>query len=621
MKKRRILALFVCLCLLLPIFSGCGIVKTPEDGVTVTKPTRPDIGDGVYNVGSEPLPYTPEELYQQLFDANNKVTINLDMSSGELQKMQDDYRAYRDKGSKSPIYRKTDVVITITTATETSTYRIPEVGIRMKGNTSRTSFYDAAKGIYKYIHFRLDFGETFDNEAYYGSEVNVWQTENALQERKDRTFATLEKLELRWNKCYDSTYLKEIYAYDLYRSEGVLAPRANLSSLDWAGVHMGIYVMVEPIDDVFIQRNLPEADWDGDLYKCGRIHEGATFTNLNSVGIENEDNSEFYVYDLKNNKKTSQHEALTALVNGLNNGQMTRERFAELVDVERFLSYTAVSYFLGNPDDLRHNYNNFYLYFLKSSGKAVFIPYDYDRCLGVTVEYNPSGHAMTRDNPFSEFSEGGPNGIQDQKNPLFLHSVVKGGLFVRDYAAVLTKVSQNELLKPETFEARFRIAEALYQKDVQPGKELENAHGRDFRFDLNRTSPANRNDNMSFKDYITAKLNAFRGYIANVDQYADYVRPIPNRYFIRGDFNDWSNRDEYALTEEDGLWVYTLRFNHEFSFKVYDDQQQGWYGSECLPEDNTVEFTTNDHTNIRLRPGSYKVTFDPETFVITLSEV
>mgnify|MGYP002514839054 CR=1 FL=1 len=614
MKKRRILALFVCLCLLLPIFSGCGIVKTPEDGVTVTKPTRPDIGDGVYNVGSEPLPYTPEELYQQLFDANNKVTVNLDMSSGELQKMQDDYRAYRDKGSKSPIYRKTDVVITITTATETSTYRIPEVGIRMKGNTSRTSFYDAAKGIYKYIHFRLDFGETFDNEAYYGSEVNVWQTENALQERKDRTFATLEKLELRWNKCYDSTYLKEIYAYDLYRSEGVLAPRANLSSLDWAGVHMGIYVMVEPIDDVFIQRNLPEADWDGDLYKCGWTNQPANMTSMGSIGIEDEDSGKFYVYDLKTNKKSSTHTALRNLITRLNSPSLTKDEMAKLVDLNSFISYAAVSYFLGNPDDMRNNYNNYYLYFVPSTGKAIVIPYDFDRCLGLTFEWNPTGNGGTKDDPFSDRTSSN----DQQRSPLFTKSVVKGGFYVKEYSDALKKVAANPMLKIATFESWFNRANKTYGSLVQPSRKFYNADGRDFKFSLGD----NIAGNISVNRYLTEKMNTYNRAMGNLDNILDYERPEQVVYYIRGQFNNWSDQSQYAMTIKDGKATITLNIpsgdDRARRFKVYNCITQMWY--QDVSEESTANYSyLGDHRNIVLPQGRYKIVFDIETELITIT--
>lgn len=637
---KRIICLLLALVLLL---SGCKVLNDPGETTTVpsqdgnsdpvpgpdTDPvvpsvtvpyeeTVPDSSDDIIDIGYERLPLAEEDLYEQLFDPNCKVEIDIDMSDAELSKLQADYERYRDMGSKSPIYRMADVTIKI----NGTAYRIADVGVRMKGNTSRTNFYKPEEGgLYKAIHLKLDFQETFDEPAYYGSETRQWVNEDQRKARKDRTFATLEQLEMRWNKCYDSTYLKETYAYELYRSEGVLAPLTNLCSFDWSGVHMGIYTINEPVDKVFLEKRLPEADLGGDLYKCGWTWEPCTFTNMNSIGIEDEDKGEFYCFDLKTNKKTSDHSTLKNLIRQLNSGNVTKELFESLVDVDNFISYAAVSYFLGNPDDLRNNYNNFYLYFLKSSGKAIIIPYDYDRCLGVTVEYNPSGHGMTSDNPFSDIREGAQNKGDKQENPLFLYSVVKGGFFVRQYADALTRVSANSLLKPETFKMWFDRASGLYGGDVQPSKTLRNMEGRDLRFDLYRTSAFDSQGNISFDNYIATKMGYFNTFMAKVDEYINYVRPQPSNFYIRGDFNDWSNREEYGMKNEDGLMTFTLSFSHNFAFKVYNNLEQEWLGVECLPEDNTVEFTTNDHGNIKLKPGTYKVTYDPETKIITLEKL
>ena len=628
---KKMIALLSCLAILVGM-AGCGVLNEPgttestgsmdRPGVTQsveTKPTvpLPEDTDGVIDVGVDRLPVPEEELFAQLFDLDTKISVDIDMSAEELQKMQDDYERYRDMGSKSPIYRRADVTITIGDIA----YRIADVGVRMKGNTSRTSFYKEEEGgIYKAIHLKLDFQETFDDEAHYGSDAQVWQDDAARQARKDRTFATLEALEMRWNKCYDSTYLKETYAYELYRSEGVLAPYTNLCSFDWSGVHMGVYTINEPVDKVFLEKRLPAEDLGGDLYKCGWTWEGASFTNTGSIGIEDEDKGEFYCYDLKTNKKTSQHEAITALIKGLNSGSLTKEKFAQLVDVDNFVSYAAVSYFLGNPDDLRNNYNNYYLYFLQSSGKAILIPYDYDRCLGVTVEYNPSGHGMTSDSPFSDLREGAQNGPQSQDCPLFKYSVCKGGWYLREYADALTRVSQNTLLQKSTFKQYFDRAAGLYGGDVQPSRTLRNMEGRDNRFELQRTSSFDSQGNISFDQYIDAKMKYFNQYMQDVDDLLNYVRPIPTGYYIRGDFNDWSNRDEYAMESVDGIMTFTLRFSHDFSFKVYNDPEQDWLGEECVAEDNTVPFTTNDHGNIQLKAGTYIVRYDPETMIITLEK-
>ena len=603
-----------------PNASENSVPTTSGNNTTATLPAA-NANDGIIDVGQETLPYSEEQLYLQLFDPRNKIEVDLDMADSELQKLQDDYDRYDEMGSKSPIYRKANVSITITNVQDTVTYRIPEVGVRMKGNTSRTDFYNAEEGIYNFIHLRLDFQETFEDETYYGSERTIWNDEKKLKQRKDRTFATLEKLELRWNKNNDSTYLREVYAYELYRSEEVLAPNATLSVFHWNNANMGIYVLVEPVDKVFIQRNLPEEDWDGDLYKCGWVWQPVTFTSQKSIGIENEDNGEFYTYDLKTNKKTSQHESLKKLLTGLNNGAVTRESFGSLVDVDYFLRYAAVSYFLGNPDDLRNNYNNCYIYFRKSSGKMIVIPYDYDRCLGVTVDYNPSGHAMTKENPFGDMAEGKSDGPGKQESPLFLQSVVKGGFYVKEFADVLEQVAANELLKPDTFATRYYAASSMYGRDVTPERTLHNRRSDDFSFDINRTDSATGDSNMSFKDYVNAKMTAYQGYRNKISEYTDYVRPVDPTFFIRGDFNDWSNRNEYGMEAVDGKMVYILNMNRKFSFKVYDNINQEWYGTDFFPEDIDLVYDTNDHANVILDPGTYEVVFDQENLILYVTKL
>lgn len=644
---RRIFAILLCLLLL----TGCGKTEQADTTTTTTatadsqtqstSPTHPSETEPSVPSETEPTeppetnpteppvtnpPYVPPEeepvtderaIYDALFDLNNKIEVDIDMTDAELQKMQDDYTKYKEMGSKSPIYRRANVTITI----NGTAYYIPDVGVRMKGNTSRVNFYkEENNGIYRAIHFKLDFQETFDDVDYYGAEALNWASKEERDARKDRTFATLEKLEIRWNKCWDNTYLRELYAYELYRSEGVLAPLVNQCSMDWSGIHMGVYTINEPVDKEFLKKRLPKEAVGGDLYKCGWTWEGASLKNTNSIGIENEDNCEFYCYDLKTNKKTSNHEAITTLIKALNNPNLTKERFEELVDVESFLSYAAVSYFLGNPDDLRNNYNNYYLYFRADNGKAVIIPYDYDRCLGVTVEYNPSGHAMTTDNPFSDMREGAQGGPQPQDVPLFNLTVVKGGWYVREYANRLNQVSENRLLKKDTFSSYFIRAKALYGNDVTPDRWLKNMEGWDPAFDINRTSSASDMWNMSFGDYIDAKMAAFRGYMAKVDQYLDYERPVPSTHYIRGDFNGWSNEDRYAMKNENGLMTYTLTMNKRFSFKVYDDINGNWYGVEWLPEDWDLEYDTDGHNNFNLRPGTYYITFDPEKEIVTVTK-
>ena len=600
----RFAAIFLCVALL--ALTGCTAV--PGDAPLSTAPTAPD-GDP-----------SEEQLFALLFDIENKITLRLDMTDAELAKMQADYDKYDRNGGKSPIYRRGDLHVTVTTPTGSAyACTVDDVGVRMKGNTSRTDFYSQDEGIYNVIHLKLSFQETFDDPDEYGSDALTW-TESERDERKDRTFAKLEKLDLRWNRCDDGTYLKEYFAFHSYRQNGVPAPHTNLASFDWAGIHMGVFTINEPIDKVFLAKNLPEEALGGDLYKVGWAgSRNGSFTNTDSIGIENEASAEFYAYDLKTNKKSSDHQSLIQLIQKLNSGEMTQERFAELVDTDSFLPYCAVSYLLGNPDDMRNNYNNFYIYFRGDNGKAMIIPYDYDRCLGITTHWNPTGNGVTADNPFTT-KQLATN--EDQENPLILYSVAAGGFYVREYALLLEQIARSSDFSLETFNELYEIAEANYARDAKPGKAFRNTDGLFMEFDLDRTSDFSSNGNISMKEYLDAKLGTLDWYLDQVDTYASKEPFKPeSAWYIRSSLTDWQCDEAYRMTEDGGKPTFMLTLRNQTPFKVYNQQQDDWFGSECVGDENTVPFETDSHTNIILPAGTYHISMDPVTGTITLERI
>lgn len=594
---KQIISILLCIMVLCSLWGCEANVETESTGITVPNP-----------VDSAQL-----EVFNTLFDIRNTVTVQLDMEPAQLAKMQEDYNTYY----KSPIYRKANLRITITTPDQkTTVYEIPEVGVRMKGNTSRTDFYNEEEGIYNLIHLKISFQETFDDPQYYGSDKKEW-TEEERQARKNRTFATLEKMDLRWNRCDDSTYLKEFFAYETYREYGVLAPHVNLCSFDWAGIHMGVYTINEPVDKIFLAKNLPAEALGGDLYKIGWVgNENGSFTGTNSIGIEDEETGKFYAYDLKTNKKTSQHQALIGLIQALNQN-VTKDSFAKLVDLDRFLPYCAVSYLLGNPDDLRNNYNNCYIYFRADNGKMMIIPYDYDRCLGVTAHWNPTGDGVTSDNPFSTTVNADGKA---QYSPLFLYSVVAGGFYVREYASILETIANGSWFTQEKFAAFYQIAQKNYAAYSKPGKEFYNTQGLLLSFDLDRTSPFSDYKNISIREYLDAKRNTLAFYLSDLDKYAEGSTQRPTRYFIRCDKTNWQNDDQYAMESADGMIAISLRVTGQIRLKIYDDQTGKWYGTECIAADCSVAFDTDDHTNIVLQAGTYRIIFDPVTEIVTLEK-
>ena len=630
---KKLLALFLVALSLFSTLVSCNIVikPTPEspetDTPTSNNPGASNVPDenytpksAVYSDGS-----TEEDDFINLFSPDVLVEINIDISKEQLALLQADYERYSSFGSKSPIYRMADLYVKMTLPSGTvKEYHIEEVGVRMKGNTSRTDFYNSNDGIYNLVHFKLDFGETFDDEEYYGSSAKVWADKDARKARKNRTFATMEKIDLRWNKEDDATYIREIYSFDTYREMGVLAPHVNLASLDMGGVHLGLYTVNEPVDDIFLEKNLSEELLGGDLYKCGwGVNGGASFMSYCSFGIEDEDSAYFPAYDLKTNKKTSNHEALKNFISEINKSGVTKVKLEELMYVDNFISFAAVSWFLGNPDDLRNNYNNYYVYFTPE-GKAMFIPYDYDRTLGISHDWNPSGNGMTKDDPFTKNMMGSGG---KQQNQVYLLTVLSGGYYVEEYKARLVEIANSTLFSNARFEDRYNRAKALYNDLAEPSKDLHNDGGHHTYFDINISAdPSDPKGNISYYDYISLKIQTLNKSLglsdnSNNSGSAGSDKVEIGNYYIRADFTNWEVKSGYKMSTTDGVvYTFEVKVDNQNKLKVYDNDGDKWIGTESVDADASCDFTTDKRGNIVLGEGTYIIKYNLDTNTVIIEE-
>ena len=298
------------------------------------------------------------------------------------------------------------VPCTFTYTMNGKTTTMEEVGIRQKGNMSRTQMLvDGNLSLENLAHYKLNFKQTFDDEEY--EEIDAlkpfykdWSDNEAgRKERKKRRLFDMEKIDIKWNRCDDATRSKQSYALKTFRENGVLAgndtlARTTLQIIGKESITTTDEVL-ECIDDVFISRHFSESKAQGDLYKCTYSQTGpANFNKSYKVGnqIGKEDNVKNYhpSYDLKTNKKTSKHESLLQFISIINDKSTSAEDFSKMIpyymDIQGFLKYEAIAYLCGNFDDMRNNANNYYLYFASETGLAYFIPYDFDRCFGAGCE-------------------------------------------------------------------------------------------------------------------------------------------------------------------------------------------------------------------------------------------
>ncbi len=459
-----------------------------------------------------------KELYYSLWDSEVKIGLYVDIAPYELSKIDEAYDDYRNGNTyKADTYRKCNLTITV----NGKEYYYEEVGIRMRGNTSRREFCNENGNIFDFVHFRFSLSETFDGEEYeagsWGQEIyHEWSDKDARKARKNRSFATMEKFYYKWNKNYDNSYIREIYANKTFSAFGILAPHITLANLNLLQngtmENMGVGGLYETIDKSFIERNFGSDTKGGDLYKCTYK---ADFTSATNYGVETP--TQRFAYTLKTNNDRSDPEYkhnkdfknFISVLSKSVNATDFESALEEVVDMDYFARFEAVNYLMGNPDCIRNNCNNFYLYFTPQ-GKSYLIPYDYDRCLGINQDWNPSSNGMIYEAPFSTTT---PNG--SVSNPLYLKTILNAQKFAYRsiYAQKLREVLQSEWFYYTNFEGYYLNYKENYQALAMPSNNIC-AYIRDrisvdrFFFSdggASKNEYSSTNKNISTKDYMEIK--------------------------------------------------------------------------------------------------------------------
>lgn len=605
---------------------------------------------GPYNIDTDTLPFTQTEIYNQLFDLKNVISVDVDITNDEIKKLQRDF----SRNTSSPIYRMADVTISITIPSKgTYTYVIHEAGIRLKGNLTRLDLYDENKGIYNLDHFKLSFCQTFDKtedgysngEYYINSDGTSKWNDDARKVRKDRLFGNMEKIDVKWNSNIDTTYIREYYAFEMFRSEGICAPhigyttmQMNITDKTSNSAYLGVYTIHEPVDSKFIKNNLlntengyimnSKGDYtDGDLYKAGWTSNGANLTTSCTYGLADDLTGYKVNYDLKTNKKKSDMSPIKDLLSGLSNVS-SKSDLSKYVDMDYFVKFAAVAYVVGNGDDMRNNYNNYYMYFYTDNTNAaspkqkmIVIPYDYDRAFGITKGYNPEGTGMTAVDPYS--TKTAAQG--EQANPLYRYSVDKGGYYVKEYTAALNKVMKNKLLSMAEFEKTYNTVKSNYADKTTPSKHFENVSKDYFYFTLdtnndvksiNTTRVDTDDKNIITADYFTKMLNTLR----NALDASDNASAVP--CYIRGEFNDWGVNESYKMTynKASRLQSFKLELSDTKLFKIYNSTSDQWLGYDSITGSVPSGVSdAGDNGNIKAQAGTYYIIYNPENNQIQIS--
>nr|UXE44173.1 hypothetical protein Hi04_10k_c1170_00020 [uncultured bacterium] len=275
----------------------------------------------------------------------------------------------------------------------------PRVGIRSRGQGSRSPLKPGLK---------VDFN-------HYNSASQ---------------FLGLKTIVLR-NNTQDPSMLHERLSFELMRRMGINAPRSAHARLYVNDEYVGLYLIVESVDGVFVQDRFNdnaflynyEYPWEQDTYR---------FQYLGA------DAAEYCPSPFKPETHTSkpQCDAIEEMIRTMN--QVPDEQFeqsiAQYVDLRAFLKEIAVEAFLGETDGIVGDFglNNFFLYRYSKSSVFGFIPWDKsntfslaDRWIWVNTDRNVLSRRALADPALRDFfvetvkaaasSAGGPGGWMDQE--------------------------------------------------------------------------------------------------------------------------------------------------------------------------------------------------------------
>lgn len=276
---------------------------------------------------------------KQLFNASQVVVINITIDSTALEWI------YTWENRESDSMHIASMHFENAFISET----VDEVGFRLRGNTSRDSQKKS---------FKISFNTFIPGRQFYG----------------------VDKLNLN-GEHNDPSIIRSKLCWDVFQEIGMIASRAAHAAVYINGKYYGLYIMVEHIDDEFLESRF--ADAGGNLWKC------LWPADLTYLGDEPENyypyHDETRPYELKTNKDKYDYSKLARLIKIINKTPDNRleDSLSTILVVPEFLKYLAINVLTGSWDDYWFLKNNYYLYYEPLLKIFHWIPYDYDNSFGI----------------------------------------------------------------------------------------------------------------------------------------------------------------------------------------------------------------------------------------------
>ena len=176
------------------------------------------------------------------------------------------------------------------------------------------------------------------------------------------------------NAQQDPSLINTCMAYHIFASAGLPAPRCNFATVAVNGENLGLYAHIESMKTAFLERNFSDPS--------GNLYEGTV--------------SDFRpkwrgTLQKKTNEADADWSDIDAVVAALQDPSPAGlEALADVIDIDRFLTFWATEVLIGHWDGYAGNRNNFYAY-REPDAPFVFIPWGADQVFTST------------DGPFDDF--------------------------------------------------------------------------------------------------------------------------------------------------------------------------------------------------------------------------
>ena len=392
------------------------------------------------------LPEPVKEGYDYVWDDDVLPEVHLSVSLAEWNRL----LALYDTNAFTTQY----VQATLSFVKDGETTVIDNVGLRLKGNTSRRR----PEGSYGQMHQR---DNTDWHHAHFGVNLRKYADDDA------HTIQGVRKLHLKWFKD-DPAYVREVFCYELFRRAGVwTAVRDNYCRLwlhvegDSKEAYYGVYELMEPIDKHYLKdRKNRFGSNKGYLWKCRNSAAGLNNPNGDIWYDDDTDDRHAYTLETQTEEFDSARVQLVDFMNKLN-GLNDNEFYTwiqQVTDVDLLLKTYAVNVAVGMWDDYWNNANNYYIYF---NGKGLtgykffFIPYDYDNTLGTSLRCGVQDDAG-RQNPLN----------WGNNNNRLIARILRFNDFKQKYITYLKELidAPNALMDRASSQARIRS----WQQRIEP---------------------------------------------------------------------------------------------------------------------------------------------------------